>query len=408
MQLHEVFKEFRPVAQRIKDAGGNLYIVGGAVRDYLMVKNEPHDIDFCVTGIDAYTFQKLFPTARPQGKAFPVFSLGGCEFAMARIERKSGHGYTGFEVMSCPSVTITEDLERRDLTINSIAIDMLTGKLIDPYNGLDALEIKRIIHTSEAFKEDPVRVLRTARFASQYPDFYVAVETWDMLRELKPEMKYITPEQKFTELKKALCSKAPDRYFTVLLKSNTLEDIYPEVNALRRIPQNHHTDGDAYMHTMRTLIECRKHTDDPVLLYAALSHDFGKATTPEDVLPSHKEHEKRSVQIIDGIDWIPNEWKKYAKFFAENHMKGHKIHEMRKGTMVDLLEAIQNSSRGIKGFSILLFADRPAPDTMQNIIRLNYAYERAYSISGDDMPENTPQGPEFAKFLRDKRCGLIG
>lgn len=404
--MNKILTKFQPHALKIKDAGGTLYIVGGAVRRFLMCQN-PHDVDFCVCGITVGKFRELFPEARQQGKQFPVFIIDDCEFAMARTEKKIGTGYNGFEINSSPLVTIEEDLYRRDLTINSIAVDVLTGKIIDPYRGLDDLQRGVISPTSNHFKDDPVRVIRAARFACQYPNYSLKYTLYKMMNELKEEMHLITPDHKLSELKKVFECVCPSLYFYKLMTADVLDVTYPEIYTLCGVVQAHHTDGDAFNHTMRVLDACRQLTDDPVVLYAALTHDLGKAVTPKEILPAHYDHENRSVEIIDTVNWIPNEWKAYAKVVAYDHMRGHRFSEMKRGKCVALLERLHRSSRGLEGFCKVLLADKPTLETMKNIALMQATYAKIYSISGDDLPDTTPQGEAFGKVLHQKRSELI-
>jgi tRNA nucleotidyltransferase (CCA-adding enzyme) len=406
MQLYEVLKKFKPTALKIKDADGNLYIVGGAVRNFIQCK-EPHDIDFCVTGISVDTFRELFPEARQQGKQFPVFVIEDCEFAMARTEKKVGVGYNGFEFFADPSVSIEDDLYRRDLTINSVAIEVLTGKVIDPYNGLYDLERQMLNVTSNAFLEDPTRVIRAARFSCEYPDFWRGVSLLKSMNKIKDELKYVQPDQKLSELRKVFASNTPSRFFDTLQVAEVLDEVFKEVYLLIAVPQAHHEDGDCFEHTMRVLDYCRTLTDDPCVLFAALTHDLGKATTPKEMLPAHHDHENRSVEIIDKIDWIPNEWKVYAKIVAGEHMRGHRFTEMKRGKKVTLLEKIHKSSRGLDGFCKVLYADKPTPETMKNIVKMHETYARIYSIKGDDIPKSTPSGKVFGDVLHQKRAESI-
>lgn len=398
MIMHHIIKQFQPCAKKIQEAGGKLYIVGGAVRRFISCET-PHDVDFCVTGISVDTFREIFPDARQQGKQFPVFVIENCEFAMARTERKSGMGYNGFEFNADPNVSIEDDLLRRDLTINSMAIDVRTGGIIDPYNGLTDLNEKILRPTSEAFKEDPVRCLRAARINAEYPEFRMNGLLLHMMYQLKTEMKLITPDHKLSELRKVFASKTPSKYFIRLEQARILEDVFPEVHALIGVPQAHHTDGDAFDHTMRVLDECRKLTNNQVILYAALTHDFGKATTPEEDLPAHHDHETRSVEIIEKINLVPREWTSYAKVVAYDHMRGHRFSEMKRGNRVALLERIHKSSRGLDGFCNVLLADKPTQETMRTIALMQATYAKIYSFTGDDLPEDTPNGEEFGKIL---------
>lgn len=408
MKLHEVLKKFQPIARQIQCERGTLYIVGGAVRSFIQCK-EPYDVDFCVTGIAVEDFRKMFPEARQQGKQFPVFVIDDCEFALARVDRKVSEGYNGFTIFADPSVTIEDDLDRRDLKINSIAIEVLTGKIIDPWGGLFCLWKNILDPTSDAFLEDPVRSLRAARFAAEYPEYQVTLELYNMITRSKHELHLIQPDHKLKELKRALESPQPGRCFDMLLGANVLDVVFPEVNILNHVDQNfiYHPEGNVYNHTMDALNRCAKLTNDPVILFAVLCHDFGKATTPKDILPHHNDHESRSIEIIDKIDWVPNEWKAFAKVFANDHMRAHRFSEMHRGKKVSMLDRIKKSSRGLDGFCKCMLADRYAPDTMKNIALMHSTYAKIYSISGDDLPETTPKGKQFGEVLHQVRSELI-
>ena len=192
------------IAETISKASGRLYLVGGYVRD-IILGVQAHDKDYCVTGLSCEAFKSLFPNAISQGKSFPVYILNGCEFALARREKKTGDKHSDFICESSPYITIEEDLSRRDLTINSIAIDVLTGEYIDPFHGLEDIKNKILKHTSSAFKEDPLRVYRVARFAAQL-NFQVAPETLNIMNSMKTDLSYLSVERVFQEFRKALCS----------------------------------------------------------------------------------------------------------------------------------------------------------------------------------------------------------
>jgi tRNA nucleotidyltransferase (CCA-adding enzyme) len=403
--MEEIMRKFRPHALKIKELGGTLYIVGGAVRDTMLLR-KVHDFDFCVTGLTISDFVNIFPTARIQGKSFPVFVLDGCEVALARTERKCGIGYKGFEINANPEVTIEEDLGRRDLSINAMAAEVLHGTLIDPYGGAKDLEHRNIRPTSVAFIEDPVRVLRAARFAAEL-DF--GVSTWVMVysHDLKPELHTINDNMKFTEMKKALMGIAPHRYFEVLRLAGVLDVVFPELSNLEGVPQAHHEDGDAYEHTMAVLTKCRELTSDPVLLYAAITHDLGKGTTPVEAWPTHHDHENRSVELVDQIDWVPNEYKSFARAFAYDHMRAHRYQEMRRGRKVSLLERISKSNRGIDGFCTVLLADKPTEETMKTIIKMKADYAKIMTVTGNDVPVSTPKDERFGQVLHQLRSEKI-
>ena len=246
-------QDIRLIANKIKEAGGTLYLVGGALRDELLGKAS-HDKDYCVTGITAQKFQEIFPEAYIRGKSFAVFDIEGNEFSLARTETKQGIGHKEFEITTDPKITIKQDLARRDITINAIAKDVLTGEIIDPFNGTQDLKNKIIKATTKHFKEDPLRVYRVARFASQL-EFEVEKETIKQMNELKNELDSLSSERVFTELSKALNTKKPSIFFEVLKKADVLDIHFKEIKDLigAEQPPKYHPEGDAYNHTMLVL-----------------------------------------------------------------------------------------------------------------------------------------------------------
>jgi tRNA nucleotidyltransferase (CCA-adding enzyme) len=284
---------------------------------------------------------------------------------------------------------------------------VITGKIIDPFNGLFDIQRQMLNATSEAFIEDPTRVLRAARFSGEYPEFWRGISLLKLMKNVKHELKYVQSDQKLSELRKVFESDKPSRFFDTLDVAEVLDEVFPEIHSLIDVPHAHHNDGDAFEHTMRVLDYCRELTGDPVILYAALTHDLGKAATPKEILPAHHDHENRSVEIIESIDWVPNEWKVYAKVVAYDHMRGHRFSEMKRGKRVALLERLHKSSRGLDGFCKVLLADKPTPETMRNIALMQATYAKIYSISGDDLPPTTPNGEAFGKVLHQKRSELI-
>ena len=229
------------IAQKISNAGGKTYLVGGAVRD-LILGITPKDFDYCVTGLNQEEFLTLFPNAFLRGKDFPVFDLEGTEFALARKERKIAPGHNGFLMETDKSFTIEDDLARRDITINSIAIDVLTNEKIDPFNGIKDCETRTIRATSKAFLEDPLRVYRVARFAAQY-NFNVIDETYTLMRKLKNELHTLSAERVFIEFRKALLSNKPSVFFLTLKKADCLDihfkEIYQQIGIEQPLKYHH-------------------------------------------------------------------------------------------------------------------------------------------------------------------------
>ena len=249
------------MAKKIKSNSGNLYLVGGAVRDELLgIKS--HDEDYCVTGISFEEFKKLFPKAHIRGKSFAVFDIDGKEFALARRERKAGIGHKKFEIETDKLITIEEDLARRDITINAIAKNVLKGEIIDPFNGRNDLNKKVIRAVTNAFKEDPLRVYRVARFAAKF-GFSVDKKTIEMMEELKQELTTISEERVYTEFSKALLTQKPSIFFEVLREANVLDIHFKCISNLigAEQPEKYHPEGDAYNHTLIVLDKVSKETE---------------------------------------------------------------------------------------------------------------------------------------------------
>lgn len=318
------------------------YCVGGAVRDELLglpVK----DKDFVVVGA---TPQAMLDAGyRPVGKDFPVFLHPKThdEYALARTERKTGAGYKGFAVHASPEVTLEEDLARRDLTINAIAKDA-DGKLIDPFNGVADLKTRTLRHVSDAFAEDPVRILRAARFAARFTEFSVAPETLKLMQQMvqNGEVDALVPERVWQELSKGLMEQKPSRMFEVLRACGALQKILPELDKLWGVPQppQHHPEIDTGVHVMMVIDYAAKQNFTLPVRFAALMHDLGKGTTPADLLPRHIGHEVRSVDLLKDICKrlrVPNDCRELAHIVAKFHGKLHQTSKMRPGTLLEFL-----------------------------------------------------------------------
>ena len=363
MQENEIIK----IAQKIEKAGGRLYLVGGAIRDDLLGK-KTHDEDYCVTGITAEKFQKTFPEAHIRGKAFEVFDMYGKEFAIARIETKYGLGHKDFEIETNPNITIEQDLARRDITINSIAKDVLTGKIIDPFNGKSDIENKIIKATNKTFKEDPLRVYRVARFAAQL-GFKVEKQTIEQMKELKNELDTLSGERVFEELKKALNTSKPSIFFEVLRKAEALDIHFKEINNLigAEQPVQYHPEGDAYNHTMLVLDKSAELTEEyPInrkleIRFSALVHDLGKGTTPKEEYPHHYGHEERGEKLVEQLGHrikIPNNWIKCGKTACIEHMRGGIFYKMKLAKKVEFIERVSKSLLGLDGLQIVVISDK--------------------------------------------------
>jgi len=330
-----------------------VFCVGGAVRDELLglvVK----DRDFVVVGSTPAEMESFGYKA--VGKDFPVFLHPQTheEYALARTERKTAKGYKGFQVHAAPDVTLEQDLARRDLTINAIAKDD-TGQLIDPYHGLDDLKNKMLRHVSPAFSEDPVRILRAARFAARFTDFSVAPETLALMRDMveNGEVDALVPERVWQELAKGLMEAQPSRMFGMLRACGALQKVMPELDNLWGVPQPemYHPEIDTGVHIMMVIDYAAKCGYSLPIRFAALTHDLGKGTTPKEMWPRHTGHEVRSVSLLQDVSKrlrVPNECKELAQIVAKFHGKVHQVSQMRADTALQFLidaDAIRQPQR---------------------------------------------------------------
>ena len=320
-----------------------IYTVGGAVRDELLGR-EVQDRDFVVVG--ATPEAMVEHGFRPVGKDFPVFLHPDTheEYALARTERKTARGYKGFQVHASPDVTLEEDLARRDLTINAIARDE-HGQLIDPYGGIDDLKAGILRHVSPAFVEDPVRVLRLARFAAHFNHFTIAPETQTLMQEMvrNGEIDALVPERVWQEMAKGLMEPTPSRLFLTLRECGALQKIMPELDRLFGVPQppQHHPEIDTGIHVMMVVDVAAQCCYPLPIRFAALLHDLGKGTTPIDILPRHIGHEERSVDLVRTLCQrlkVPNDCRDLAVITAKFHGKAHRALEMRADTILRLLQ----------------------------------------------------------------------
>lgn len=320
------------------------YRVGGVVRDQLLGRAS-QDTDWVVVGA---TPQQLLDLGYVSvGKDFPVFLHPETkeEYALARTERKTARGYHGFAFNTDPSVTLEADLQRRDLTINAMAQDT-DGTLIDPYNGQADLDAKILRHVSPAFAEDPVRILRLARFAARF-NFSVAAETLQLMREMTAsgEVDALVAERVWQELAKALVEPYPQRFIEVLRDCGALAKIFPEIDRLFGVPQpaKWHPEVDTGLHTLLALVQARKLSDDPQVIFAVLMHDLGKGTTPKSDLPSHPEHEERGAVLVQNLCEryrIPTAFRTIATLVARYHTHCHRGFELRAQTILKTLNAL--------------------------------------------------------------------
>lgn len=324
-----------------------IYLVGGAVRDELL--GYPFkDEDYLVTGATIKEMEQL--GYQQVGKAFPVFLHPEThnEYALARTERKSGSGYTGFVCDFDPNITVEQDLERRDLTINAMA-KAQDGTIVDPYGGQKDLEARLLRHVSPAFEEDPLRVLRVARFAARYHHlgFSVANDTMELLKAMvnNGELEDLVAERVWQETESALSEQSPEIYFEVLRACGALKVILPELDKLWGVPNpaKWHPEIDSGVHTMMVLQQACLQSKDLTVRFAALCHDFGKALTPPDNWPHHHGHEKLGIKPIKAVCErlkVPNECRDLALIMSEYHTHTHKAFELKPSTIVKLFDTI--------------------------------------------------------------------
>ncbi|QSX38005.1 multifunctional CCA addition/repair protein [Shewanella sedimentimangrovi] len=321
------------------------FLVGGAVRDALLglpVK----DRDYMVVG--ATVEEMLSQGFRQVGKDFPVFLHPDTqeEYALARTERKTGSGYSGFSCHASPEVTLEEDLQRRDLTINAIAQDE-QGALYDPWGGLKDIEARLLRHVSAAFVEDPLRVLRVARFAARFAPqgFKVAPETMALMTSIAAsgELEALTAERVWQELERALATEAPQVFFEVLKDCGALEVLFPEIHALFGVPQPErwHPEIDTGVHTLMVLAQAARLSEDKTVRFAALVHDLGKGVTPSELWPKHHGHGQKGLPLIKRMCErlrIPNEYRDLALLVSDQHQNLHQAFELRAETLVKIFD----------------------------------------------------------------------
>lgn len=336
-------KEF---AERAAAAGGRSYVVGGWTRDYLR-GHTPQDKDYMLCGLSQEQVMTCYPMAKLIGRSFPVFlmPIGGegkredeiwCEVALARKERKIGTGYHGFQAEATAQITLEDDLYRRDLTINAMAMDILTEEIIDPYGGRADIEAGLLRPVSNHFVEDPVRALRAARFAAQL-GYQLTDEVKLYMKLCERELLQEPSERLLGELKKALTCPQPSLFFRALEAANLLAGTFPELHALigKTQPVEFHPEGDAFEHTMHILDEVSEKTDNIVARFAALCHDLGKGVTPRSMLPHHYGHEVKGLDVFAAWNQrmtFPVKWSQAAKFIIEQHMRAPRLGKAAKIT----------------------------------------------------------------------------
>jgi tRNA nucleotidyltransferase (CCA-adding enzyme) len=398
-----------------------VYLVGGAVRDGLL--GVPHnERDWVVVG--GTPEELLAQGYRQVGSSFPVFlhPRSGEEYALARTERKQGHGYHGFSVDFHPGVTLEEDLSRRDLTINAMAQDD-DGRLIDPFGGERDLKARVLRHVSPAFSEDPLRVLRVARFAARFSGlgFQVHESTMDLMRRMSAsgELKHLVPERVWAEIEAAMSAERPAVFIQVLRESGALAVLLPEVDCLFGVPQpeKYHPEIDAGAHVMMTIDLAARERWSGEIVFALLVHDLGKGLTPKSEWPSHIGHEKKGIPLVDQVCArfrVPASFRELALKVCKLHLRCHRINEMRPPAIMKLIEdadlirrpdrlqdflrACEADYRGRKGLE-----DRSYPQAG----RLEAALQAALTVRVRDIDTVGLEGNQIGEALRKARIEAI-
>ena len=401
---------------------GRSYLVGGAVRDDLLGLS-PGDRDFVVVGATPEAMRDA--GYRQVGRDFPVFLHPDSseEYALARTERKSGPGYTGFVVHAAPDVTLVDDLARRDFTLNAIARDEATGELIDPFNGAADIEARVLRHVGPAFIEDPLRVLRAARFMARFASlgFSIAPETMALMREMvrSGELSTLTPERVWQELARALQSEMPSAFLHTLRECGALAVVLPEVDALYGVPQRpeYHPEVDTGLHVELVCdVAAKLAPGDDLIGFAALTHDLGKALTPIDELPRHVMHEQRGLPPLRALSErlkVPNTHRQLAEMACREHLNVHRLDELKDATVLKLLERCDGFRQPtrIAQLGIVCEADKRGRTGLENeaypqraeLVRLHRA---ATAVKAADVAAGL-NGPVVGDAMRDARIKAI-
>jgi tRNA nucleotidyltransferase (CCA-adding enzyme) len=398
-----------------------VYLVGGAVRDRLLGR-PVHERDWVVVG------------ARPEelerdgfvsvGREFPVFLHPQTheEYALARLERKVAPGYRGFTTQFSPEVTLEEDLKRRELTIKAMA-ESTSGAIVDPYGGRRDLEARLLRHVSEAFVEDPVRILRVARFAARYAElgFRVADETLELMTRMTAsgEVDALVSERVWQETERALGESRPDVYFQTLRSCGALRVIFPEIDALFGVPQppKWHPEIDTGVHVLLAVRYAASVGAATAVRYAVLTHDLGKALTPREMLPSHRGHEEAGVALVETLSErlkVPNGFRELAVLTSRHHAVVHRAAELRATTVLTLLETA-DAFRRPERFAELLLAcecDKRGRTGLENQpypqrTLLLKARDAAAAVALTNEERDGLQGRAIGEKLREKRLAAV-
>ncbi|SFN49696.1 multifunctional CCA addition/repair protein [Dokdonella immobilis] len=400
-----------------------IYRVGGAVRDKLLGKPSI-DVDYVVVGSTPEAM--LAEGYRPVGKDFPVFlhPQNNEEYALARTERKTAPGYHGFAFNADPSVTLEQDLERRDLTINAMA-ENTDGSLVDPFDGKRDLDERVLRHVSPAFAEDPVRILRVARFHARYAalGFRVADETMQLMRDMVAagEVDHLVAERVWAETRKALNEPTPSAFLRCLRACGALRILFPEIDALYGVPQRaeYHPEIDTGVHNEMVVdMAARLAPGDDLIGFCAMTHDLGKALTPAHELPKHIMHEERGVAPLRNLAErlrVPNEHAELGVLCCRLHLLAHRAFELRPETLLGLIEKLDafRKPQRIDQFATVCEADKRGrlglteTDYPQGVY-LRRAFEIACEVKAAPFVEAGLHGPAIADAMRKERIRVLG
>lgn len=396
----------KELSDKINNLGGELFLVGGAVRD-TVIGCESHDNDYVVVGLNEDIFINNFEANRT-GKQFPVFRLQiddeEIEVALARKEEKTGEGHNGFRMIFNETISIEEDLIRRDVTMNAMAISMKDNRLVDPFHGKEDIQDKIIRATSEHFLEDPLRVLRVARQAAKF-NFSVSEDTLILMNKCKNELHTLPYSRIWGEMEKALMTKKPSIFFQVLKDANVLKDIFPEIANLigKTQPVEFHPEGDAFNHSMLVLDAVSNLSTSLEARFCALFHDIGKSTTPEELLPKHHGHDFEGKKIIDSWDSerFPVKLKKSASVVANRHMN---ILTVKKpGKILDnILDIKRNSS-----FEVMRLVTFVDSGEKIKFLEDDFVNKVLAKVEIPDELKNCGDGEKIAMFVRKVRIDRI-
>jgi len=390
------------------------YIVGGYVRDKLLGLN-PKDRDWVVVG--SSTEEMLAKGFRKVGKEFPVFlhPQTAEEYALARTEQHKAKAPQEAIAIFSPNVTLEEDLGRRDLTINAMAM-LPDGQLIDPFGGEADLRNKQLRHVAASFSDDPVRILRTARFAATY-NFSIAPETIGFIQQMVRQhlLDGLTPERVWAELEKAMRAPYPDRFISSLREMKALEVLFPEIDRLFGVPQPevHHPEIDTGIHLLLSLQRAAQLSEDPLVRFGVLVHDLGKGITRKAMLPRHIGHEKAGVTLVDALckRWrIPKAYQQFGRICSTFHLHTHRAYELRPDTLVKLFESIGafRDTENLNRFLLVCQADaqgrkgletKPYPQTDF----LKQVFKAAAGVSSEAIRQTGVEGNVFGDVLRNNR-----